>query len=562
MTEPARFPLQAGLGDLFTVFATLKHVLNRTRPAPEDSRELALAKLVEAHDAGEKLHGASMQILDGLGVSRRLAVLARFDRDYMDKPQARVFLGHGEKTVTYSPELYEQLQVDERPKIGLHLLLDPQETTIVEVVEDDAVRGLKLMKVVRLRKDDHGQLVVDAEGLHPGAPRDECALAYTCFGKETEIAEGDLVWGRDNLVYRHEKDDGEESSSKRFRFEGGQVLPDSIVGRRQKRVMAGLLKWAKLKLSGKGTALARRMAVLLVGMPGNGKTEIVRAFVRGIRKKYPDQVYALAMSASDAFNEYVGVTERNFREFISSLNEMAKSGMVCVGVIEEIDTAAGDRRSLRQLDGGVEKRVVSTLLNCLDGLAELHPGVLLVFSSNVPRDGLDPAVKRRVKILDIPKLNWEELKELMKRRVCENLEYFAGDDWEEFADLVEEGLKTEVGSVLCGKDPVSIRAHDCLTGAAVRDAYEEALELYDWRLDMVTEPLVTPEELARQIPRQAAVILDNMTVEDVRDAFTRSGLIPRDKAREVVDLPALCWHDSGEDEVDDEMVDELLKEFS
>jgi len=232
-------------------------------------------------------------------------------------------------------------------------------------------------------------------------------------------------------------------------------------------------------------------------------------------------------------------------------------------LIEEIDAAAGDRRGRLGLDGGVEKRVVATLLNCLDGIHKLHQNVLVLFTTNLPRLGVDAAFKRRVELLEVPKLGLEELMRLLARRIEAEPMILGGEPWNRIEPLVRQALETEIGRVFCGKDPVPVAAHCCLSGATAAAAFERCAERVTWRKALGLEQPGTPDELARELVRGAAAAGSNMSLSEAREFFTGAELIDPGKAREIVNLPTITWRDGASTDEDIRaLAEQLIRQWS
>ena len=126
--------------------------------------------------------------------------------------------------------------------------------------------------------------------------------------------------------------------------------------------------------------------ILLHGPPGNGKTSIVRA-VAG------EYGYALlVLNVSDVYSQYVGEGERVVRDAFA----LARRNSPSILFIDEIDAMVGSRESAggAQSDASVESRVLSTLLNEMDGVTSAaHSSPLLMAATN-RLEALDGALTR------------------------------------------------------------------------------------------------------------------------------------------------------------------------
>jgi len=142
--------------------------------------------------------------------------------------------------------------------------------------------------------------------------------------------------------------------------------------------------------------------VLLVGLPGTGKTLLAKA-VAG-----EAQVPFLSISGSDFVEMFVGVGASRVRDlFEKAKRQVASSGKGCIIFIDEID-AVGRQRGAG-FGGGHDEReqTLNQLLVEMDGFNS-GEGVILIAATNRP-DVLDPALLRpgrfdRHITIDIPDL--------------------------------------------------------------------------------------------------------------------------------------------------------------
>jgi transitional endoplasmic reticulum ATPase len=119
--------------------------------------------------------------------------------------------------------------------------------------------------------------------------------------------------------------------------------------------------------------------VLLHGPPGTGKTLIAKAVA--------NETFATFMSLSGAeiHGKYYGESEARVREIFNA----AEQNKPCIIFIDEIDAVAPKRE---EVQGEVEKRVVSQLLALMDGL-EPRGQIIVIGATNRP-NALDPAIRR------------------------------------------------------------------------------------------------------------------------------------------------------------------------
>ncbi len=119
--------------------------------------------------------------------------------------------------------------------------------------------------------------------------------------------------------------------------------------------------------------------VLLYGPPGTGKTLLAKAVANEA------DAYFIAINGPEVMSKYYGESEQRIREVF----EEAKKNAPAIIFIDEIDAIAPKRE---EVVGEVEKRVVSQLLTCMDGL-EARGQVIVIGATNRP-DAIDPALRR------------------------------------------------------------------------------------------------------------------------------------------------------------------------
>ncbi|KAG9019279.1 AAA+-type ATPase [Tulasnella sp. 427] len=128
--------------------------------------------------------------------------------------------------------------------------------------------------------------------------------------------------------------------------------------------------------------------ILLHGPPGTGKTHLARTIASSSR------THLLTISGPELSSAYHGETEQRLRDVF----EEAKRKSPCIIVIDEVDALCPKREDT---GGGVEGRVVATLLTLMDGIEgqasteepDLPVRVVVVATTNRP-NAIDPALRR------------------------------------------------------------------------------------------------------------------------------------------------------------------------
>lgn len=121
--------------------------------------------------------------------------------------------------------------------------------------------------------------------------------------------------------------------------------------------------------------------ILLVGLPGTGKTLLAKAVATESEANF------ISVKGPEFLSKWVGESEKAVRE----LFRKARMAAPCIVFIDEIDAVAGFRGSF---DEGtrVAERIVNSLLTEMDGLQNLK-NVVVLAATNRP-DMLDPALLR------------------------------------------------------------------------------------------------------------------------------------------------------------------------
>jgi cell division protease FtsH len=229
--------------------------------------------------------------------------------------------------------------------------------------------------------------------------------------------------------------------------------------------------------------------VLLVGLPGTGKTLLAKAIAGEAKVPF------FSISGSDFVEMFVGVGAARVRDMF----EKAKKGAPCIIFVDEID-AVGRKRGAG-LGGGHDEReqTLNQLLAEMDGF-QPNRGVIILAATNRP-DVLDPALLRpgrfdRKIMIPVPALKEREAilsvhvrnKRLAEdvdlsilarrtrgwvgshlRNLCNEAALLAArknknavemEDFEEAADRVELGLKRK-SLVLTTEERDRLAYHEC-----------------------------------------------------------------------------------------------------
>ncbi len=119
--------------------------------------------------------------------------------------------------------------------------------------------------------------------------------------------------------------------------------------------------------------------VILYGPPGTGKTLIARALAIEVGAKF------YSISGPEIFSMWYGESERKLRDIFEDAQKNAPS----IILIDELDALVPSREKAQ---GGLEQRIVASMLTLMDGLKKLK-GVVVVGTTN-RINSIDVALRR------------------------------------------------------------------------------------------------------------------------------------------------------------------------
>src|SRR5712671_5980514 len=136
--------------------------------------------------------------------------------------------------------------------------------------------------------------------------------------------------------------------------------------------------------------------ILLIGPPGTGKTSLARGLAHRTAESFPGGGFRLLEVEPHALtSSAMGKTQRAVSELFSqSIAESAATGPTIV-LLDEVETLAADRSKMSLEANPIDiHRATDAVLVQLDALAEQHPNLLFIATSNFPQ-AIDSAFTSR-----------------------------------------------------------------------------------------------------------------------------------------------------------------------
>lgn len=144
--------------------------------------------------------------------------------------------------------------------------------------------------------------------------------------------------------------------------------------------------------------------ILLVGPPGTGKTSLAKGLASQVARVFKGGKFRLLeVDPHGLTSSAMGKTQRAVADLFSqSIAEAAMAGPTIV-LLDEVETLAADRSKLSLEANPVDvHRATDAVLVQLDMLAEQHPNLLFVATSNFPQAVDSAFLSRCDLVLEVP----------------------------------------------------------------------------------------------------------------------------------------------------------------
>lgn len=175
---------------------------------------------------------------------------------------------------------------------------------------------------------------------------------------------------------------------------GSRIIVPSII---DERLLTAInIAHSLVKANVSMNALALRRSWLLVGKPGCGKSSLARAIPNLWAERFHQEALLVQVLSHVIPSGEKGGTQKNIVRLFEQLGELASTGLIIFGVIDELETLAGSRATANPATNPQDAiHGVNAFIEGLDHSVDAHKNLFFLFTSN-QHCNIDRAITERV----------------------------------------------------------------------------------------------------------------------------------------------------------------------